>query len=211
MTDTRKGGAALIVGTVAGIITMSLHPTARDLLSSGENFGAVARLNAAVHALGIAAMPVFFLGALALSMYLRDANRLAIAGLVFYGFGAVAVMNAGVFSGFVAPSLANKLLGDPATSSAWHMLFSYTGSLNQAFAKVFVVAASVAIVLWSAAMLKSRRLSIPTGVYGCILGPVVVVAVAGGWLSLGVHGFGMVVLTQGIWFAATGVAMWRVP
>jgi hypothetical protein len=210
MTDERTGGAALIVGTVAGIITMSLHPTGHDLFSAGAKFAWVASLTAGVHALALASLPLLFLGALALSIHLNSSNRLSIAALVIYGLGLVALVNAATFSGLVAPGLARRILAEPAPSEDWRTLFNYTGSLNQAFAKVFVVAASAAIVLWSIAMLKTRRLGVGVAIYGCILGPVIILALFLGYLSLGVHGFGMVVLTQGIWFVATGAAMWRV-
>jgi len=45
--------------------------------------------------------------------------------------------------------------------------------------------------------------------YGCVLGPATLALVLSGHLSLGVHGFGMIVLRQTIWFVIAGVLLWR--
>ena len=55
MTDDRKGGAALIAGAVLGLLTMSLHPSGRDLLATGQ-FSPTAFLAGLAHAIAIASM-----------------------------------------------------------------------------------------------------------------------------------------------------------
>jgi hypothetical protein len=41
------------------------------------------------------------------------------------------------------------------------------------------------------------------------VGPVIVIALLSGHLTLGVHGFGLVVLAQASWFIAVGALMLR--
>ena len=53
MTDDKKGGIALIAASLAGILTMSLHPTVRDL-SAPDKLAPMALLLVAVHALAVA-------------------------------------------------------------------------------------------------------------------------------------------------------------
>lgn len=84
-----------------------------------------------------------------------------------------------------------------------------SGHLNQAFAQVYVVASSAAIVLWSAAILRPGNFSRSLGVYGCILGPLTVIAVHSGHIRLNVHGFGMIVVSQAVWFISAGVLLWK--
>ncbi len=211
MTNDRMGGAVLIAGMVGGIITMILHPTAHDLLSAGGGFAHVAAVVTGVHMLAIASLPVCFLGGLILSRRLSviSGMQLPAAAIVMYGFALVAAMNAGIASGFLAPVIAAKMVGGGNAGDGWRMAFDYTGRVNQAFAAVYVAASSLAIVLWSASMLRGRQLGRVAAIYGCILAPITIAAVLSGHLKLGVHGFGMVVLTQAIWFVSGGVLLWQ--
>ncbi|HEV7675208.1 MAG TPA: hypothetical protein VGQ12_11815 [Candidatus Angelobacter sp.] len=94
-------------------------------------------------------------------------------------------------------------------ADTWRAVLQLSGHLNQAFALIFVVASSVAIVLWSAAIIRSNVFSRALGVFGCLLGPLTILVVLSGHLRLNVHGFGMVALSQSIWFISAGVLLWR--
>src|SRR5712692_4341932 len=100
MTDDTKGGIALIAGSLAGIITMGLHPTVRDL-SAPDQLAPMTLLLIGVHALAVLSLPIMFLGAVALSRRVASPDRLAIAALVVYGFALTAVLVAAVVDGFV--------------------------------------------------------------------------------------------------------------
>jgi hypothetical protein len=209
MTDDRMGGIALIAGATGGIITMILHPSGPDLFVPGQ-LAPMAYLTVAVHALAIASAPVSFLGALALSRRTDAPGRLAVAALVAYGFSLAAVLVAAVVSGLVAPGLVREIIGAaPPASEAWRIAFDYNGRLNQAFARVFAVGSSAAIVLWSAAIVRSRALTPGVGIYGLVLGPAIIVAVGSGHLRPDVHGFGLIVLGQAVWFAVAGALLCR--
>ena len=170
----------------------------------------MAPLGLAVHALALVALPVSFFGAIGLSRVLGSGSNAALAGLVAYGMAQLAVMIAAVASGLLAPALAVQMV---STTGAEHdvaaALFHYTGAINQAFAKVFVVASSSAILLWSAAILAHGRLSRAAGVLGVIVGTLVLFALVVGHLRLDVHGFGAVVLCEGIWMITVGVLLAR--
>jgi hypothetical protein len=193
MTDNRKGGVALIAGALGGIGTMILHPTARDLFAPGQ-LASMAQLLVGVHALAVVSMPVLFLGALALSRLVASPDRLAIAALVVYGFALMAVLVAAVVDGFVAPGLAREIMTTaPPASEGWRIALHYNGFLNQAFARVFLVASSTSIVLWSVSILRSRMLGRGVAIYGLLVGPAVVIAVVSG-VRLDPHGAGLLIL-----------------
>ena len=99
MKDNRLGGIALILGAVSGMITMSLHPVAGAHPITPAQFEKLTALMIGVHALAIAGIPFSFLGAFALTRRLDSPTRLAIAGLVIYGLGLIAVMIAPAISG----------------------------------------------------------------------------------------------------------------
>jgi len=210
MTDNRKGGIALISGTLGTIVTMALHPTGHDLLAPGR-FQSVALLITAVHSLALLCLPILFLGGLVLTRHLLAADRYSIVALVFYGFALVAVMVAAVASGLIAPGLGKLILDADAASNAsvsqaWRVAFNFNGMINQAFAKVFVVSSSTAIFVWSLAM-RRQRIWASSAIYGLFLAPITIVVLLSGHLSLGVHGFGMIVLLQALWFVTVGAAM----
>jgi hypothetical protein len=197
MTRDKSGGIALIAGAVGFIITMALHPTGRELLAPGR-LAPVSRMVVGVHALALVSLPIAFFGTLILSRRLD-----AVGALIAYAFASVAVMNAAIFSGLLAPAIASRM----SDSDTWRVAFSYNGMLNQAFAFVYVVASSAAIILWSIAILRRRTLPRGIGIAGCVLGPLILVVLFTHLIGLDVHGFGAIALGQSLWFIASGIAL----
>jgi len=56
---------------------------------------------------------------------------------------------------------------------------------------------------------KDRALLIAIGLYGLRFGPVLVIAMMRGGLSLDVHGFGLIIFGQAIWFIVAGILLCR--
>ena len=209
MKDNRLGGIALIAGAIAGMITMSLHPSGHHGIMSPREMEILALLTRAVHALAIISLPLSFLGCMAMTRRLASPSRLSVAALVVYGFAVIAIMIAASMSGFVAPGVMSKLVaGDPLTDTR-RLFLDYTFQLNQAFASVYVVGSCVAIILWSIAILKTRQLALGLGFYGVVLGLAILAVLFSGSLALNVHGFGLVTFTQAIWFIVAGALLWR--
>jgi|ERR1043166_3886725 len=209
MTDNRLGGIALIVGTVSGMITMSLHPVAGPNPITPAQFEKLAALMTGVHVLAIAGIPFSFLGALALARRLDSPGRLALLGLVIYGLGLVAVMIAPAMSGLVGTEIIRHVIERGVDSEQWRILMKYNFLINQAFAKIFVVASCSAVALWSLMIVRRRAFPVALGIYGLFLAPVLVIAMLTGGLSLDAHGFGLIVFTQAIWFIVAGILLWR--
>jgi hypothetical protein len=211
MTDDRRSGVALIAGSAGMIITMILHPTGKV---GPEGIDAMVRMLVGVHALALASMPVVFLGAWGLSRRVASADRLAMMALVLYAFATVAVMNAAVFDGLVAPNLIRQIVSThdtatPGTSEGWRLAFNYNSQLNQAFARVYAVASSMAILLWSVVIVRDRALARGVGIYGCVLGAITVAGVFSGRLNPDVHGFGLIIFGQALWFILSGASLCR--
>ena len=207
--DNRTGGMLLVLGSVAGIITMVLHPVGPPggALPSPHALETLTRLNRVIHGLALAALSMMFLGAMALTRRLAGTGRLPLAALVVYGFALVAIMSAGCMSGFVGSDILGRMVeGDPKLESR-RMMLDYTFRLNQAYSSVYAVASCGAIFLWSLETVRTRRLSRGLGIYGLVLGPVIVGALFGGYLPLDVHGFGFVVLVQSVWFIVAGTRL----
>lgn len=190
------------------IITMILHPTGKV---GPESVESMVRMLVGVHSLALASLPILFLGAWGLSRRLASEDRIAVAALVLHAFAAVAVMNAAVFDGLVAPNLIRQVVtATPGTSDGWRLVFNYNFHLNQAFARLYAVAASIAIVLWSLVIVRDRALHQGAGIYGCVLGAITVIGVASGLLNPDVHGFGLLIFGQALWFIIVGAQLYRV-
>ena len=201
----------LVAGNVAGIITMALHPVGGHGLRPPHEMQTLATLDRAVHGLALAGVMMVFLGAMALTRRLTaGAGRLPLAALVVFGFAVAAIMVAGAMDGFVAADILGRMVeGDPKLESR-RMMLDYTFRMNQAFAAIYVVGACVAIMLWSLAMLRPRRLTPGLGIYGLVLGSLLLAALFSGNLPLDVHRMGLVALTQAIWFiGAAGLLLLR--
>ena len=85
----------------------------------------------------------------------------------------------------------------------------YTWLFNQACIKLYVAFGSAAIILWSTAMLREGGFGRALGVYSNVTGLVLLAGILTGVLGLGIHGFGAVVLAQGIWMMWVAVRLWR--
>jgi hypothetical protein len=209
MTDDRMSGVALIAGSAGVIITLILHPSGPI---QPERIDSVVRMLVVVHSLALASLPLWFLGALGLSRRGPVPDRIAIAALVLYGFGMVAVMNSVVFDGLVSPTLLRHIVAaPPTTGDTWHILSSYNGSVDQAFLEVFVAASAAAIVLWSTSIIRNGTLPRGAAIYGFIVGPVSLIVVFSGIPNRTPHASSLVIFAQIAWFMIVGILLCRVP
>jgi hypothetical protein len=199
MTSDQKSGLALIAGAVLSVLTVSIHPTGHDLLA-----GAAAK-NVAAHSIGILGLAVSFAGAIGLSR--RFAGR--DLALTFYGVALVAGTIAASLSGFTATRVASEITADPAAAATRHLFLDYTAMLNRSFAGVLVAAASAAMLVWSVSMARMHGGWRAAGLYGLALALATLVGLFSGHLRLNLHGFGVVVLGQTIWFVAAGALLLR--
>ncbi|HYU29435.1 MAG TPA: hypothetical protein VEK83_10425 [Gemmatimonadales bacterium] len=195
MAQERRAAVALLIGVVAPLLIMGMHPTGGDITRGGAR---LVTINHWVHGVALAAQPVVFLGLLGLWRSLR--SDVATAALVLYGFGIVAILSAATLSGFIAPDVAR----DP-------LLLGYTGQLNQGFAKVSVAAIGASLILWGAALwpIGGRGFARLPAAAGVIIGAVLALGVLTGWLHLTAGGIVIVTLLQGLWIILVAAHLLR--
>jgi hypothetical protein len=211
MSTDRSAAAALVLGSLAGLVTMGLHPTGNDVVRNAtagdSNF-----LANAVHLLALVAEPLLIAGMLALTLQLRERRELAMTALVFYVLAGFAVIVAAAASGFLAPATVSGMAGaDEPTRALMRNSLYYTGLINQVFARIFVLFSSIAIIAWSVAMLAGSRFPRGLAMYGAVIGSVLLLAIASGRFRLDIHGFGLVVLAEGVWMIGVAVNLWNRP
>ena len=126
-----------------------------------------------------------------------------------YGFASAAIVCAAAMSGFVGSDLINQMYASSPMPDMPRILLAYTFRVNQAFSSIYTVGSCAAILMWSVAALQTRRLARGHAVYGIVLAVAIVGALFSGYLKPDAHGFGLVVLTQGIWFVIAGSSLMR--
>ncbi len=205
MNRDKASAAAILLGAVAFIVTMGLHPTGGDL----EYLRKIAAVVVGVHSLAIVSLALVTLGFLGLTARLRE-SAFAPAGMVAYAFGAVAAMCAGVLNGLALPALARHHAGsDEATLETLRVIVGYNHALNASFARVFMVATVVATLLWSIAILRTRALPRWTGVVGAVAGGGALALLLSGGVGVDVHDFSLFVFAYSAWTILIGITLWR--
>ena len=214
MKDNRLGAVALIIGAITNVIVLTFHPGGgggHELHVTQAQFDMLIAVVVGVHVLAISGLPFSFLGATALSRKINSPNRVALLALVIYAFSLVAIIIAASMSGLVTPALFRRLAAHGPDAGQWRLLVDYTHAINQSFAQIAGVGTCIAIILWSLLMIKRRLFSVGLGIYGLLLGLVIVICLFAGKLDLELHGFRLITLTQSIWFFIAGILLWRSP
>jgi hypothetical protein len=204
MTDDRKAGIALIAGSLGGILTMAIHPSGMPS-QSPDQVAHLSVISGAAHSLALVSVLFLFLGACGLTRCIAGSDRISFSALVTYGFGCVAIMIAAAVSGFTVPDLMKHMVGDvPDATHQWRIVIDGVFQINQAFARIYSAAASIAIILWSVSTLRNGGFGRGVAIYGCVVSPLIIFGIAVGHLRLDVHGMTVVMLGQVIWFILVG-------
>jgi hypothetical protein len=201
----QAGAAAFIIGTLAMVGVMALHPSG---VSHAPEAGTVLQLGFIVHAVAIAVAPILTFGAFILSRSIGLANAASVLAFFFYAFGAIMVMLAAVMSGFVATRLIDmQLAATGADQQMLHALLRLEWILNQSFATLHVAFFSAAIALYALAWSGKGALAAAVQVTGFLIGIGIFAWLLSGTLVLNVHGMGAVVLAQGAWSILAAVGL----
>lgn len=208
MTRDRQSAIALIVGSIAWIVTMVLHP-------AGGSFEKIVRISSVIigtHSLAIATIPLVLFGFWGLTARLGADRGLPLLALITYAFGSVAAMCAAVINGLTLPAFAKQFAeADPASRDAAHLVVDYGSTMNAGFARVFMAFTAIAVLLWSISILTTRTLPRWIGALGVAAGLTGLFLVLSGTLSVHVHDFGLFVFGYAVWTILVGVLLWRRP
>lgn len=204
-------GIALIVACLGAIVTVIFHPTGQDLLGQPDE---IARRNemitVATHSVALFSLPLFFFGFLGFSRRLGLDHPSVQAAIVFYGFALIAATCAVVINGIVAPIITRQIItADENTRQVLRLILMNNTLLNQAFDKVFIAAASLAIILWSVCLIRAGSFAKIIAILGCMLGLVSLLGIFSGRMRMNVHGFGLLMFGQIAWTILVAVYLLR--
>jgi hypothetical protein len=205
-------GATLVVASVAAVMGMAHHPTARahDGAAIVDELARLGTLNTAVHGAMIVSIVAVWLALGEYSAWrgARSANRIAER---LYGLGAAAMIGAALVNGFALDGLAtNALAAGPGAMQRAARAIPLAWALNQALAGFGVFVLSGGIAAWSlAAWRDPGKLARLSAAYGVLSGAGVFIAYAAGAFRLDVAGMAGVVALHSAWYALVGLRMWR--
>jgi hypothetical protein len=209
--DNRKSGIALIAGSLGGTLTMAIHPTATGSLTV-EQAAHLSAISGIAHSIAIISVFLLFLGACGLTQCIAAPDRLAFGAIVTFGFACIAVFVSATVSGFIVPSIMKDMVRDvPAATHQWQIVIDGIFQINQAFGRIYSVAASMAIILWSVSALRNGGFGRGGAVYGCVISMLLIVGIGVGHLHLDVHGMMGIWLGQATWFILIGSQLWSRP
>jgi hypothetical protein len=203
-------GLALIFGTVASIVTMSLHPTSVSALASPEALMHEMRVLVAVHTLALLSIPLMVFGFAGVTHRLGWERPAALFAFVLYAFSAIAIMFAAIADGLINAALMPKMISAPESElQILKAALAYNFQLNQACAKVFVVGSSLAFIFWSAALLRAGTFGRRVAAVGWFTGGIALLGLLSGHVRMSAHGFALIVFLQAVWVVLLAVWMLR--
>jgi hypothetical protein len=157
-------------------------------------------------------VPFALFGFLGLGRWLGFRRNTVSAAFLLYALASVAVVSAALVNGIVAPALFQMMSrAEAAERPIHHAILAYNSLLNQAYAIFHVVASSVAMIFFSVSLPRNPSPAPAAKVLGIVLGAVTVALLLSGHLTLDVHGFGLVVLTQSVWIGLVAAVLLRAP
>ena len=199
----------LILGTVASVVTMILHPTHFSAVASTEAMTRQIRVLLALHALALLSIPVVVFGLFGITQRIgweRPESRFA---FIVYCLSTVAVMLAAMADGIINAALIPKILSaDESVRQPLKAALKYNFQIK-ACAKVFAFGTSLAIISWSIAIVRAGPFERVIGMGGFFVGVTALAGLLSGHIRMDPHGFGLVILLQAFWMAAVGVPMLR--
>ena len=205
MSD-RWGAGALILGSIAYIALMAVHPSHVGAPVLGH-----LSLSALVHGTALFINPILAFGFVTLAMRLGLDRPLPLLGLSFYLFAAILMTLAGTMSGLIIPEILDAGRDPPrmfamatedpeARRMLLQTLATYTVWLNRSFAQVHVALFSIAMLLWSIAWPTRALTDWIVRIMGFVLGLAVLGWQLSGHLAMEAqHGALVVTLAHSLW------------
>lgn len=201
----KRAGTALIVFAFLLLFTMVLHP-------AGSNVPGLIRMSAMiiiVHSIAILSLPVGWAGFLGLTRRIGPDHFGSVCAFAFMTIGLIAAMMAAAFNGLILPLYLQRYAGESdAVLNSLQTTLRYGFIINKAFDYIYTAAFCISILIWSIAILQTRKMTPWLGWIGIALAIVMLVVFFGGLLAANSLS-GLQIFLGGIvlWILATGITL----
>lgn len=200
-------GNALLVACALMIITMVLHPSGGSI----ANIKHISSVNIISHSIAIAAMPVCLFGFWGLSSLLNREALLSRLGLAVMVPALFAAVLAAAVNGLALIFFVNDFKDAGADILPMvKIVMRYNTALNHAFDYIFISGTCAAMLLWSAAIIKTSVAGKWLGWLGLVVSVVSLMFMFSGSDMVCLQGFRLFVLGFAVWTIAAALEMNRV-
>ena len=208
----RPYGWIIIVGSLLTLAGMLRHPAppGSGVMETVRWIVEVGAFNQWVHGFLIAVILVLIAGFHGFSGRLTRSPVLGQVATILYAAGGFAGICAAIAAGFAMRSIAvGYLNATPDQEALVSGLLRVLGAFNFAWGRVWIVATSAAILLWSIALLRQSKVARMPGFFGLLAGGVPAVGIVSGLLPLNVPGTIGAIAAHVLWSLWVGYLLVR--
>jgi len=206
--NNRGVGILAIATGVAGFALLASHPggDAKTFAEVLQNEAANRVMDAVVHGGFIIVLALQFVCYAVLTRGLNGSAR-ALAGLVFFGFGAAFLAASMLMDGLVTPAVAARYVVKPDKIESARVLFVLIGTMVSFLMPIGLAFQSAAIAAWGWALTASGARA--AGLVGIGLGGVMLVALIAGFVTMNPLALMGAIAGTSLWTVAVGVLLLR--
>jgi hypothetical protein len=202
----KKAGIALIAFCILLVFTMVLHPAG----GSVEHLISITGLIITTHTIAILSLPFGWIGFWGLARKIGTDHFGSMLAFGMVSFGLVAVMFAAAANGLVLPIfLQHYKEATPEAITAIKPILRYSFAVNHAFDYVYTVAFCLAILCWSIAILRTKKLPIWIGWLGIVLSFIAAGIFISGVAVNNLQGFRLFVGSIVVWILLVGIDLYK--
>ena len=208
----RVAGFAIVGSAVLALAAIAHHPTVGSARSAADLIAqlvALSTVDEVVHGTLIVLIAALLFGFTVFAQRCGLHRGVVVFGLIAFALASVAMTGAALLDGFVIPAFAARYSGaSPASiDTALHVLTAI-GAAVQVLTKFAIAATAVAIVSWSAGLVRASGPPRVAGVVGFV-SAAAAVAVLVMTRGLNPHSLGIIVGLQSIWYGTIGILLIR--
>jgi hypothetical protein len=208
----RLAGASIALAWLLSLGFMAHHPVIHghgleNLVTEMQRQAAADRI---VHGALIGLLGFLLHGFTCLASRLGLDSFVVRAGLIAYAMAAGGMVAAALADGFITPEFIGRFHGRPtAELETMKEIMAFCGVGIRVCTRFGVVAMSIAVVLWSVALLRGHGLVRAVGILGWLAGAAPLFAMPMGLLPMEVNGVLAFMLAQAAWSGAVAMLLVR--
>jgi hypothetical protein len=203
-------GLILILSALASVIAAAHHPIIKaegrdDLFAQIRESAAADRV---VHGALIVCSIALLFALIRFARRLGTQRATVLLGLISYVFGAAAMISAALIDGFLVPEIGSSYFQAASNTPADGVaLLRFCSIAIQVFTKTGVIAVSVAILLWSASLIRAGRGPLLAAVIGVAVVLLEVYVFMSGGPAITAHTIVPIVVAMAVWYFAIGLLL----
>lgn len=204
--DKKIAAYALILGSFLMTVTMVLHPAG----GSFEHLIRITTINVTAHSIAILSMPISIFGFWGAHKSFEKYRNLSLLAFITVALGHIAGIFAAAINGLTLPIFINQFKeATPEQIESTKLILKYNFALNHACDYILITFICIAILIWSAIILKTK--AYPTWIaylgIGLILG--FLMGLVADFSFVNLYGFRIFIFGMVAWIIALGVSMIR--